>query len=189
MVLAVAIALSFTYPLKYCAMSSFKSAWYLIYTKPRHEKKVASSLSQAGVEFFLPTSKKLKIWFDRKKYIEEPLFPSYIFVRIKSMYDYYQALNIEGVLYYVKLGKDIAPVSETVISNLKLLVGEGEDIEISTSYFKPGQKLAIQRGSLTGLTCEVVQCNGIKKLLVRVCLLQRNLLIKLPADSLMAISA
>jgi transcription antitermination factor NusG len=170
-------------------MKNFAIGWYLLYTKPRHEKKVATSLTDSSVNVYLPTAKKLRTWCDRKKYIDEPLFPSYVFVFLNNMHDYIDALNTEGAMYFVKFGKEIARVGQAVIDDIKLVVDKGTDIEVTAQYFSAGQQLVISQGPLTGLTCEVVQCNGREKLLVRVHLLQRNILLTLPPADLMAVSA
>jgi transcription antitermination factor NusG len=168
-------------------MSSFLAGWYVIYTKPRHEKKVHGGLIEMNIECFLPTRKILRTWHDRKKFVDEPLFPSYLFIYIKDMKTYYDGLNTEGVLNYVRTGKKIARVSESVIESIKLLTSKDTDLEISDRYFQPGDKLVINKGPLTGLACEVVKFNSKEKLLVRVDLLQRNILVTLAQENLMAI--
>ncbi len=50
------------------------TCWYLLYTNPRAEKKVALELQKKGFEVFLPLQRTLKVWSDRKKWVEEPLF-------------------------------------------------------------------------------------------------------------------
>jgi transcriptional antiterminator RfaH len=161
-------------------MSHFNEGWYLIYTKPKHEKRVAENLTDANLTYLLPTIKKLRVWSDRRKYIDTPLFPSYVFAYLKNMEDYYQGLNAEGALYFVKFDKKVVRVKETIIDSIRLLVDQGTDIEVNNDYFRPGQQLQIYEGPLTGLTGEVVQVNGKEKILVRVHLLQRNLLATLP---------
>jgi transcription antitermination factor NusG len=58
--------------------------WYAVYTKSRCEKKVAQLLGKKGIEHYCPLNKTMKQWSDRKKIILEPLFTSYVFVRIAS---------------------------------------------------------------------------------------------------------
>lgn len=58
--------------------------WYAVYTKPRCEKKVADLLTKKGIENYCPLNRVQKQWSDRKKTILEPLFTSYVFVRIDS---------------------------------------------------------------------------------------------------------
>ena len=168
-------------------MRDFHAGWYLIYTRPRHEKKVHTRLSELNINSFLPLTKKLRVWHDRKKYIDEPLFPSYIFIYLKDMQNYYEGMDTEGSLYYVRSGKEIARVNETIVDNIKIAADQAKDLEISDFRFQPGRKLVITRGALTGLSCEVVETGGKNKLLVRVELLQRNILLSLTEEYLMAI--
>lgn len=170
-------------------MKNFATGWYLLYTKPRHEKKVASGLKDCSVTHYIPTAKRLRTWCDRKKYIDEPLFPSYVFVYLNNMHDYVNALGVEGAIYFVKFGKEIARVSQSVIDDIKLVVDKGADVEVTAQYFSLGQQLVISQGPLTGLNCEVVEYQGKEKLLVRVHLLQRNILLTLPPTDLIIASA
>lgn len=63
-------------------MEQTLSTWYAVYTKPRWEKKVAESLARKQIEVYCPLNKVTHQWSDRKKVVEEPLFTSYVFVRI-----------------------------------------------------------------------------------------------------------
>lgn len=63
-------------------MEQNSSTWYAVYTKPRWEKKVAETLTRKQIEVYCPLNKVVHQWNDRKKAIEEPLFPSFVFVRI-----------------------------------------------------------------------------------------------------------
>lgn len=166
-------------------MNDFKAGWRVIYTKPRHEKKVTEQLSRLPVDAYLPTIKCLRKWSDRKKYIDTPLFPSYVFVNLKSDRHLLSSLDIDGVLYYVKAGNEIARVRPDVIDHIRLIVNSGQDIEISEEYFQPGRSLLIKDGPFTGFACEVVQYRGKEKILVRIDLLQRSILLNLPQEYLM----
>ncbi len=168
-------------------MRMIAAGWYLIYTKPRHEKKVFTDLKQKNINSFLPTTKKLRVWSERKKYIDEPLFPSYVFVYLDNLQHYYTGKDAEGALYYVRKGKEIARVNDSIVNNIRLTTCESTEIEVLDMPFQPGRQLVISKGALTGLSCEVVQYKGKDKLLVRVDLLQRNILVTLSSEYLMAI--
>jgi len=160
-------------------------AWHVIYTKSRHEKKVAAGLSGLQIEYFLPTA-KMPLDRGRKRRLQDvPLFPSYIFVRPGSAQVYYQTLQLPGVLHYVKTGKAIAQVPEEIIERLRTAsMHFGSDLQLSTQRFLPGEMHHICYGPFSGLCCEVVQHHGKSKILVRVALLQRSLLLDLPAGCL-----
>jgi transcription antitermination factor NusG len=63
-------------------MTGSKKSWYAVYTKPRWEKKVYALLAAKGMEAYCPLNRVRKKWSDRVKWVEEPLFKSYVFVRV-----------------------------------------------------------------------------------------------------------
>ncbi len=169
-------------------MSVFAVGWYVIYTKSRHERKVAMKLSQLEINYFLPTIKTLRSWHDRRKYIDTPLFPSYVFVYLNNFKEYFATLGIGGVSYYVNSGKDVARLNNKVIEDLRMVVERGNEIQVSLDDFKIGQRMLIREGPMTGLQCEVVTVKGEKKILVRVNLLKRNLLVSVTSNHLVPIA-
>lgn len=168
-------------------MNVFRAGWHVIYTKPRHEKKVCAYLTGLEIRAFLPTKKILRSWHDRKRYIDEPLFPSYVFAYLNDIRSYYAGMDADGALYYVKNGREIARVSDAVIGDIRLITSQEMEIAVSAEQFLPGRKLVIQEGPLTGLSCEIVQSKNSRKLLVRVDLLSRNLLLSVNEKQLLAI--
>jgi len=61
-------------------MQPDKPSWYAVYTRSRHEKKVAAQLEEKGILTFLPLVTETHRWSDRRKVIAFPLFPGYTFV-------------------------------------------------------------------------------------------------------------
>jgi len=166
-------------------MHDFKSGWFVIYTKPNHERKIAEQLEKMDANSFLPSVKKLRVWSDRRKYMDMPLFPSYVFVHLTNIETYFESLGLKGVFYYVRDGDSIARVGEPVINNLRLIVGNfTSEIEVSSEYLHPGSVLTIREGPFTGFSCEVIQYKGKQKILVRIELLQRNILLDIPVEYL-----
>jgi transcriptional antiterminator RfaH len=170
-------------------MTKFSHAWYVVYTMPNHEKKISEKFEEAEIQHYLPLVKRLRTWHDRKKYIYMPLFQSYIFVKLKNSLEFYKVEQIPGVLGYIRFGNQIPNVSDDTIESIRRYVTSGQDIEVTTESFPPGKRFFIQNGPLTGTECEVVQCNRINKILVRIHLLKRNLLISVPSDNLLPIPA
>ncbi|MGN6617837.1 MAG: UpxY family transcription antiterminator [Ilyomonas sp.] len=166
--------------------STFLSSWRVVYTKPKHEKKVADQLLEFNISSYLPLVKSLRVWHDRRRLIDIPLFPSYVFVCVQNDEDYFNSLTIDGLLYYVRTGKQIATVSNSVIDNIRFTVENGKGIEVSTENLKPGKQLLIKAGAFTGRNCEVVEYGGRQKIVVRIELLQRNILLNMPVEDLVA---
>lgn len=74
--------------------------WYVIYTEPRHEKKVASRLQQLDIEVYCPLITQVRQWSDRKKKVEVPLLPSYVFVKLDSS-ERERVFQVSGVVRYL----------------------------------------------------------------------------------------
>ena len=74
--------------------------WYVLYTKSRFEKSVSEKLGLLGIEVYCPILKRKKLWSDRWKLVEEPLFRSYCFVQLEDK-DKDNVFNVPGVVRYV----------------------------------------------------------------------------------------
>ncbi len=129
--------------------------WYAIFTKPRSEKKVHQRMQDQDIESFLPLVKTVRQWSDRKKTLEVPLIPSYIFVYLPEK-DLYRTLPIQGTVNVLKhLGKP-ARIREVEIENLRILSNnsEGHNITHGVSVSK-GDDVEVTNGPFMGLiaTC------------------------------------
>lgn len=171
-------------------MEKFITGWYVMYTKPRHEKKVRKQLELLEINAYLPTVKTLSISSsNRRKYIDMPLLPSYVFVNLKNGQSYFDSLAIKGSLSYVKSDKQIARINDVIIDAIKLMFHAGKkDMEVSSEFIEQGKKLCIVQGVFAGFCCEVIRHNGKLKMLVRLDLWRRNILIDVPSDCLVPTS-
>ncbi|QKG81008.1 UpxY family transcription antiterminator [Tenuifilum thalassicum] len=155
--------------------------WYAVYTKPRNEKKVYTRLVEKGIETFLPLQKRLKHWSDRKKWVEEPLFRSYIFVRVEPK-QYYDVLNTMGVVRYVTFEGKAVAIPDKQIEQIKQLLVQDIEIEAVEGYIEPGTKVVVRFGSLQGVEGEMVEHSGKKKVVIRIEHISHSLLVTLPAE-------
>ncbi|MBN1990726.1 MAG: UpxY family transcription antiterminator [Bacteroidales bacterium] len=155
--------------------------WYAAYTKPRNEKKVLERLRETGIEAYLPLQKRLKQWSDRKKFVEEPIFRSYIFVRIE-LKDYFNVLNTTGIVRFITFEGKAVPIPDKQIDQVKLLL-EQKDVEVDVSEepIMPGTMIEITSGVMIGLTGELVEHQGKQKVVVRLNHISHSLLVSLPA--------
>lgn len=156
-----------------------KPHWVAAYTKPRNEKKVLERLIQANVEAYLPLLRTIKQWSDRKKWIEEPLLRSYIFVRITER-EYYNVLAIPGMVRYVIFDGKAAPIPDNQIDALKMLMGLQLETEITEDELFPGQMIEIMGGQLAGFKGELIRHNGKRKVVVRLEHISHSILVTLP---------
>lgn len=166
-------------------MNFFKKNWYVLYVKPRREKKVYTSLGIHALQAYLPLVKRIKKWSDRKKTVHEPLFSSYVFIYADSRDVFSRALAIDGVLNFVKFGGKHASVSAAEINNIKILLeGNYNNIEVGNALPKIGELKIITQGLFAGLECEVVKAKDANKIVVRVDSIHMNITAELPSKYL-----
>jgi len=119
--------------------------WYVVYTKPKAEKKVAEQLSRLGINSYCPLIEKIQQWSDRKKKIEVPLFNHYVFVQIADK-DRNLVFAAPGVIRYLFwLGKH-AIVKDAEINTIKEWLSTGDPEDISVAPFKIGETIVLDSG-------------------------------------------
>ena len=151
--------------------------WIAVYTKPRHEKTVEKELQKKEFEVYLPLLKQRRKWSDRKKWVEFPLFRSYIFVKteIKNALFVLQTL---GVVKVVKFGGEVAVIQNDSIQAIKLMI-EGGYMPEATDYFVKGDPVEVKDGPLKGLVGEVIRVDNHDRLLVRVDAIQHSVSVQI----------
>jgi transcription antitermination factor NusG len=122
-----------------------RSKWYAIYTKPRWEKKVHKDLVDRGIESYCPLNRVRKQWSDRVKVVEEPLFKSYVFVRIPEE-EGTRVRMVNGVLNFVYWNGKPAIVKDKEIADIRRFLNEYEDISLEQLDLKPEDKVVIRTG-------------------------------------------
>jgi transcriptional antiterminator RfaH len=160
--------------------------WVAAYTNPRAEKKVFASLQKNNFEAYLPLTKKLKQWSDRKKWVEEPLFRSYIFVKISEK-EYLSVLNTPGIVKYITFSGKAAVIPDQQIETLKRLLTTEEDLELVHERFDTGKKIKIIAGPLMGLSGELIEYQSKRKVLIRIDHIDQSVLINISASFLEAV--
>ena len=96
-------------------------AWWVLYTRHQHEKKVADMLSTKGFEVFLPQYESVRRWKDRNKTLALPLFPCYVFVR-GGLDRRLQVVTTPGVYMVLLHGEQVAIVPEPEIEAIRRAV-------------------------------------------------------------------
>jgi transcriptional antiterminator RfaH len=154
--------------------------WFVIYTKPRAEKKVNEQLEHYGYEVYLPLKKQVRQWKDRLKEVEVPLFNSYVFVKIKAK-EYYEIPKlIKGFVKFVTIGGQKIAVREEEIESIKQFLSyNSEDIEMSNDDFRLNEKVVVKLGQLKGLKGKLVEFRGKYKIAIRIDSIGVNLLVEI----------
>ncbi len=134
--------------------------WYVLYTKPKNEKKVAEGLQKMGITVFCPLKTVIKQWSDRKKKVQEPLFRSYVFVSLTPQ-DRQLVFEVPGVVRYLFwLGKP-ALVRDSEITTLQQWLSS-DYTALDVQSFTPGTTIAVPEGVFMGQSAVVQEQRGKK---------------------------
>jgi transcription antitermination factor NusG len=133
--------------------------WYAIYTKPRWEKKVHSLLTEKAIENYCPLNKVKRKWSDRVKTIEEPLFKSYVFVRIEESERTVVRMT-SGVINFVYWDKKPAIIKEKEIGAIRRFLDEHENVEVHPSNIEVNKRVRVLAGSLMDQEGKVIEFRG-----------------------------
>ncbi len=157
--------------------------WYAVYARSRAEKKAALELQLQNIEHYLPLIKRLKQWSDRKKWIEEPLFRSYVFVHIEQK-DYYKVLQNPHLVRYITFEGKAVPIPVQQIEAIRYFLEEIEPEESDNIEWIKGKSVEVISGDLTGLTGELVEVNGKHKVRVQIDVIGKSISIYIPKNKL-----
>ncbi|MCB0459340.1 MAG: UpxY family transcription antiterminator [Flavobacteriaceae bacterium] len=142
--------------------------WYAFYTRPRSEKKVLHLLTQKGYECYLPLMTTIRQWSDRKKKVQLPIIPSYVFVKTHPN-DFNDVLNSNNVVNILKyLGKP-AIIKGYEIENLKILLQDTDNIKLTETFnFEKGDTVIVEKGVFKGLIAECIEFNGKHRIILEI---------------------
>jgi transcription antitermination factor NusG len=157
--------------------------WYAIYTRPRWEKKLSEQLSEKGIEHYLPLVKSLKIWSDRKKWVQEPLFKSYLFVHVNKT-EYLPALQTPGAVRYITFEGRAVSIPDVQIEAIRSFIESGEELITTLPEMKIGDRVKVNRGPLKGLEGTLVEFHQKKRVRIMIEGIRQSLHIKVPQSYL-----
>lgn len=137
-----------------------KNSWYVIYTRSRQEKVLASQLELAGFEVYLPLINKVSIWSDRKKVVEVPLFNSYVF--IKDVCDKIHFKNFKSFVTFLNYNGKPAIVKQNEIDVLKTIIKNGYDVGEASQIevLSEGSEVIVLSGPLKGLIGKLISISN-----------------------------
>jgi transcriptional antiterminator RfaH len=157
--------------------------WFALYTLPRAEKKAYAELVKKGITAYLPLMRTLRQWSDRKKWIDEPLFRSYIFVHIPESL-YFDVLNTSGIVRYITFEGKAVPIPPQQIEAVKFFLSTEDPLPEDIEKYSPGQPVEVIKGPLKGLFGELVRLAGKQKVKVEISAIGQSVLVTIPLSHL-----
>ena len=139
--------------------------WYVVYTKPKWEKKVAEQLKNNGITCYCPLITQVRQWSDRKKKVEVPLFNSYVFVQLpeKERNMVFQSVGVVRYLFW--LGKP-AIVRDEEIETIKKWLDPAQANDVSLLSFQVGDAIQLESGPFSSQKAVVQEVNNTHYVLV-----------------------
>jgi len=149
--------------------------WFAIWTRYRHEDLVKTQLEQKEFEVFLPKVKALSRRRDRRKMIQKPLFPGYLFAKTElNPENYLKMIKCQGVVRVLGYRKDYKEyIPDDVIESIRRMVRGEVPVSVFLGVIK-GDKVRIVGGPLDGCIGAILKTKRGKHLVVAVELLSRS---------------
>jgi transcription antitermination factor NusG len=121
--------------------------WYAVYTRPRSEKKVAEQLEKKKIEVYCPLNKVRKPYTDRKKFVLEPLFNSYVFV-FTTPDEHAKIKQTDGVENFVFWLNQPATIRQEEIDTIKKFLNEYDNVILERSAVNLNERVRLINGPL-----------------------------------------
>jgi transcriptional antiterminator NusG len=145
--------------------------WFAVRVRSNYEHVAAVHLRERGYEEFSPSYKAERRWSDRKKTIDQFLFPGYVFCRLDPQ-DRLPVVTVPGVIALVGFGKTPSPIPDCEIDHIRTMVQSGL-LVTPWPFLELGQRVLIERGPLVGVEGILEDVRGKYRLVVSISLLQR----------------
>ena len=158
------------------------SSWYAAYTCTHHEKHVARQLEEKNINCFLPLYRSVRRWKDRRKELDLPLFPGYVFVRVAPE-ERLRVLQTSSVVRFVSFGGHPAALEDDEIEGLRNGVRNGGKVE-PCPFVKVGQRVQVKHGPLAGVEGILVRKKDNLRLVLSIDLLMRSVAVEVQAADL-----
>ena len=153
--------------------------WYAVWSRSRHEKMVASALTGVGITTFLPLVTETHRWSDRRKSVDVPLFPGYVFVQIPNSAEaQLQVRKTSGVVQFVGNQQGAVPIQDKEINDVKTVLEQ----RVSCSpypFLQLGQRVRICGGAFDGIEGVLIGRDSACKLVISIELIQRSLAVSI----------
>ena len=159
--------------------------WIAVRSKPRAEKVAFEQLVKKSIETYLPLVKKRRKWSDRKKWVELPLFSSYLFAKIELKESIY-VLQTHGVSTIVRFNGNIAVIGNEVIDAIRMALEGGYELE-PTEYFTVGDDVKVIEGPMKGAQGIVSRLKGKDRLIIKIDALQQAIAIHIDTKFLQSV--
>lgn len=155
------------------ANSRTQQHWYAVHTRANFEQTVTNDLDARGIEAYCPVFEEISKRVDRRKLINRPVFPGYVFTRIADNPDLrLRVLKSKGAVRILGIGSAIEPVPDQDVESVRRMLASGKPC-FQYPFLREGALVRVRRGPLRNLSGILVRIKNRTRLVVSVNLLQQ----------------
>jgi transcription antitermination factor NusG len=162
-------------------------AWHAIRVRSRCEKLAAAGLQARGFTVCAAVAPQRRMWIDRIRTVEMPLFPGYVFARFgqasRSL-----VVGGAGVAGVVGAGGVDLPLADEEIEGILTLLRSGAEV-FHSPFIRLGARVRVRRGPLSGLEGILQQIKNGSQLVISVEFLRRSVAVQVDAALVEAVSS
>jgi transcription antitermination factor NusG len=149
--------------------------WYAVQTRSNFEKIVRADLTTLGVENYFASVTQVHHWKDRKKMVEEALFPGYVFVRLADRdADRLRVVRTNGVVRILGCGHSIEPIPDGEIDSIRQVLSSRSSSCHPHPFIREGSRVRVRRGPLRGVEGWLVRIKGHARLVLSIEILTQS---------------
>jgi len=156
------------------------SAWVVVHTRPRCEKKIVSFCAEHGMASYLPLLRKVHRYGSREKVFSSPVFSGYVFCIVRN--DRRAFLRQNRHVANVLLVSD----QEKLVNQLRAIrtaLESGRQVEVMP-YLERGGRVRVTAGPLRGLEGRVLRMKGATRVIVNVDMIRQAVAVEVDSSNL-----
>jgi transcription antitermination factor NusG len=150
--------------------------WYAVQTRSNVEKSLCAGLETGGIENYCPAFREVHQWADRKKAIDRPLFPGYVFVRFEDGNEKarLQVLKTPGAVRILGGASKIDPIPDSEVESVRRMLDSGRPWT-AHPFLKEGSRVRVRRGSMKNAEGILVRIKNETRLVVSINLFSQSI--------------
>ena len=177
-------------PVIFPKLTGIRPAWFALYVQVNHEKEVEKRLHEKSIDCFLPLMERWSKRKDRRKKLQVPVFPGYVFVHtVLDNYTNVDILRTPGAVSIIRNSEGALPIPDYQINNLKMVLTQSEEVLLH-SYLKEVTWVRVVRGPLSGCVGLLVRQDPKKgRLVVCIDIIQQAVSVELDVEDVQPTTA
>lgn len=159
--------------------------WYLIQCKGGESFRASDNLANQGYEIFHPVLQVQKKRRGKLCWLDEPLFPYYLFIRLDKLASNWRPIrSTRGVLKLVGFGDEPVPVEDGLVETLRSNAAASADERGVNVYFRAGDTVEISEGPFRALRAVFERQKGEERAIVLLNILHGQQRLEVPVEHL-----